>query len=184
MSKARSAPSSSARRRNERRFAESVGQHQRGQLDAAVRGYELILASDAQHVGALHYLALIRRQFGDMPQALTLLEKATRARDADASVWNSLGSLLRESGRLEEAVQALRRCVHLDPEHANGRFNLGLALLDAGDSAGAVQALAPVASEEWQRRGGLASVRIRAEPQRRDRRCARRLATHRTARRR
>ena len=48
---------------------------------------------------------------------------------------NNLGVVLRDLGRGEEAREAFRAAVALDPNLPIGRANLGQALVDAGEAA-------------------------------------------------
>ena len=50
-----------------------------------------------------------------------------------------MGSVYHAANRLEEAVTCYLRTVEINPDHAAAHSNLGLALFDLGDLAGAIQ---------------------------------------------
>ena len=50
----------------------------------------------------------------------------------NAKAQNNMGVVLRELGRLDDAVAAYNRAIELDPGDARAHYNLGLALDDLG----------------------------------------------------
>jgi len=67
-----------------------------------------------------------------------LMERSLAARP-DASYFNNLGNMLRECGRLDDAIAHYRRAVALRPDYPEAHNNLGNALRDARDPAEAMQ---------------------------------------------
>lgn len=83
-------------------------------------------------------LALIQRH--RLEEAKGLLGQVSQQDPADAEAWFLLGGL---NGRLAlpvEAVACLRKAIGLWPQHAPSYFNLGIALRDQRDYAGALAA--------------------------------------------
>ncbi|MBP7704111.1 MAG: tetratricopeptide repeat protein [Caulobacter sp.] len=78
---------------------------------------------------------------GRAQAALDLVGAAAAAPDASAEVLALHGRALRALGRDHEASLSLRRQVRRDPSARIGWYNLGAALGDLGDAAGAEQAL-------------------------------------------
>ncbi|MFO0956017.1 MAG: tetratricopeptide repeat protein [Isosphaeraceae bacterium] len=80
-------------------------------------------------------LAWKRKGRGDRAGAIADLRGAIAAKGPSAKRSNGLGMLLAEEGEWEEARRAFEEAFALDPE--NSRGNLGIALLNTGDPAGA-----------------------------------------------
>lgn len=76
-------------------------------------------------------------------EALTLLEEAARAAPGWPELMVNLAAARSEAGDYAGAAAAARAALALDSSLEGARFNLGLALLKAGDAAGAADALAP-----------------------------------------
>jgi len=134
----RPATLSPARRK---RLAQRVGEAARlqraGDLVAAEHVLRRVVDSDPRHAPALHALGLIAHRQGRREEAIAWLEQGARGHDADASLHNNLGNMLREAGRNGQAAAAYRAAVAHDPGHLNARFNLAALLLAEGDAEGA-----------------------------------------------
>jgi arabinofuranosyltransferase len=72
--------------------------------------------------------ALAARGLDD--EALTIFRELAAENDADG--WYNVGTILARRGVYEEAVDALRRALAVDPSMGPARHNLGLALARAG----------------------------------------------------
>jgi Flp pilus assembly protein TadD len=107
---------------------DAIAIHQRGDLDAAERGYRAALALSPSHPLATHFLGVSLYQRGRLEEALPLLEAAVAAVPQEAEFHNNLGLALAAADRNDEAVAAHRRALELKPDHAIAWSNLGLAL--------------------------------------------------------
>ena len=96
-----------------------------GQLDAAQRMYDGVLANYPEQPDALHYLGLLKQRRGDGEAALQLMKRSIDSAPGYAWMWNNLGNVLVEQQRVDEALAAYRQCVALDPEAADALSNLG-----------------------------------------------------------
>lgn len=76
----------------------------------------------------------------DFDRAIDLLARAVMADDGDADSKALLGVAYSQKGLHTQAKRALQAAVDLQPQNANFRFNLGVALERAGDSEGAAAA--------------------------------------------
>src|SRR5438128_388019 len=86
--------------------------------------------------------------WGQTPQpACRGPEELTRAAKAkpSAGVYDALGAYFAEKGQMGCALASFRTAVKLEPGSNEAHYNLGVALLQTGDAAGAVQQLQPVA---------------------------------------
>lgn len=81
------------------------------------------------------------------------LREATDDDDAGSSVLPALAEVHRRAGRPDEAEQVARRGLEFEPERADARVVLALALLDQGRSDAARSVLEPLASALLSRHG-------------------------------
>jgi len=94
--------------------------HRRGDLMAAMRGYEDVLRVESDHPDALHLMGVAMLQQGRAPDAERAIRQAITGRPRDSAFLGNLGEALRAQGRLKEAEQAYRQAISLDPRHAEG----------------------------------------------------------------
>src|SRR5262249_47530777 len=99
--------------------------------------YQEILARRPDHPDALHLLGLIAHQGNDHRRAAELMARAIELRPA-AGYYANLAEVWRALGRLDAAIECGRAALALRPDHPEALPDLGLALLEAGDAAGAV----------------------------------------------
>ena len=109
-------------------LAQGLAAHQAGQLDEAEAHYRAALASDPRHVDALHMLALVHAQRGDLATAERLIAQASAAAPHDAAIHFNHGNILLQGGRYAAALASYERAAALDPAHAGSHTNRGLAL--------------------------------------------------------
>ncbi len=69
---------------------------------------------------------------GSSLQAQTCYERALALRPKRVESHTGLGVVLRDQGRLEDAVARYERALALAPDHPETRNNLGVALADLG----------------------------------------------------
>jgi len=117
---------------------EGLTHHQAGRLGEAKTLYDAILNAQPGQPDAMHFLGLLACQLKQYDAGLALMERSLAARP-DASYFNNLGNMLRECGRLDDAIAHYRRAVALRPDYPEAHNNLGNALRDARDPAEAMQ---------------------------------------------
>src|SRR3954468_4805723 len=66
--------------------------HGAGRLDEAARLYELVLAQERRHAGALHGLGLVHAHQGRLGEAIKLLRRAADAAPRSAEAQADLGA--------------------------------------------------------------------------------------------
>jgi tetratricopeptide (TPR) repeat protein len=104
-------------------------------------------------------LAEERLERGDRDAALALLAGGERSASGDPRLPFRRGELLEEAGRLDEAIEAYRRAVDLDPTTGLVLYKLGRAYADAGDRHRAAYYL----EQSLLHLGDTSAVRKRAE---------------------
>lgn len=114
----------------EKRIAAGDAAGARGLLEQAIAAD----ASDARAHLDLGIVCEMERQPGC---AEANYQRAIELQGDLAEALNNLGVLLRDSGRLDEALGWLKRAAEANTESADAQMNLALALEDAGDAAAA-----------------------------------------------
>ncbi|RYD14403.1 MAG: tetratricopeptide repeat protein [Lysobacteraceae bacterium] len=112
--------------------------HRAGRFDEAERGYRACLREgDARAGAALGALLLQRERYAD---AVAVLEPVSRASPSDAGVATNLSVAYRRSGDGARAITEARRAADLAPGRASAWNALGLAALELGHVAEALDA--------------------------------------------
>ncbi|RQR47686.1 tetratricopeptide repeat protein [Burkholderia sp. Bp9140] len=117
---------------------QALAHHQAGRLAPAKALYDAILHAQPGQPDAMHFLGLLACQLKQYDAGLALMERSLAARP-DASYFNNLGNMLRECGRLDDAIAHYRRAVALRPDYPEAHNNLGNALRDAREPGEAMQ---------------------------------------------
>ena len=109
----------------------AIDHHQRGQLEQAESLYRKVLAQAPDDAEALHLFGVLLQQSGRLSEAIDTLNRAVAAA---AGVFRfNLGNALRAAARNDEAAQAYRTALDLQPDLVDARVNLANALLDQGE---------------------------------------------------
>jgi Flp pilus assembly protein TadD len=87
-----------------------------------------------------HQLGMLHVRTGRVESGLLLLRQAVDARPAESLYWGNYAAACLSIERSEEAVQAARKAVELDPQNFTAWQNLGFGLRDLGDHSGAAKA--------------------------------------------
>jgi len=102
---------------NEKRFEE------------AANAFERCLKLDLGNAKALDFLGLSDAALGKNPEALAAYRAAVATGTLELGPWLDLGTLLVDSGSLEEALPALSRAIELAPHDPDAHRELGKAYL-------------------------------------------------------
>ncbi|RZJ42438.1 MAG: tetratricopeptide repeat protein, partial [Brevundimonas sp.] len=110
-----------------------------GYLDIAEKLLLKFLAANPGHIEATNNLACVMRdqnRYGDAIETLRPLLQI----EADSPVlWNTLGTVLNDQGRLDEALTFFEEALRLDPAFAKARYNRANVRRPLGDVAGAIE---------------------------------------------
>jgi len=125
-------------------------------FERALDVLERVVAAGRATAGTWERLAACAQELDRPAEELRYREAAVDQAPEDPGLWRGLGVARRRTGRLQEAVTALREAVRLDAQDAAGAgIELGRALRELGDREGAAaayrQALArrPDRSDLW-----------------------------------
>jgi len=106
---------------------------QQGSIAEAEPIFRRVLELNPKNAFVLEQLAICQVQTGRLPDAAETLGRILRETAGDhPRIWFRLGAVLRSQGKLDEAVQALRRADDLAPNRAQYLRELFSALKDAG----------------------------------------------------
>ena len=109
----------------------AVGHHRAGRRAEAEAVCRRVLERDPNDAAALQLLGVMAQSQGRTAVAMKLMRLAVAA-PAGAEYHNSLGAVLADAGRREEAVDAFRRAVGLSPGYGEGWRNLAVTLAKGG----------------------------------------------------
>jgi tetratricopeptide (TPR) repeat protein len=138
----------------------AVQHHQAGRMAEAEGFYRQVLAIQPKHADALHLLGVVAAQTNRHDLAIKLIREAiavnpsaaefysnlgkayqAKGRPHDAMIaYNNLGNLLGAQRRFDEAVEAYRTAIRLDPNYAGAHYNMGIALWEKGEFDKAIDA--------------------------------------------
>lgn len=116
----------------ERVIGAAIEHHNAGRLDDAEAGYREVLAHDAQHVDALHFLGFIAFQRGELARAVELITRALALNPANPHAQQNLGNAYQALGDAARAAACFRKAMELKPQLVDAHFNLGIACRDLG----------------------------------------------------
>ena len=111
----------------------AIEHHRAGRLAEAERVYRQVLNVDPDFPDALHLLGVLATQSRRPDAGYELILKAISLAPGQADFYSSLGSSLRDMGRLNEAVAAFRESIALDPENPKNHRQLGQAMFLANN---------------------------------------------------
>jgi cellulose synthase operon protein C len=140
-------------------FLSLVGQQRQAAKDnaGAASAYRAALEIEPDNVVVLNNLAWLLNEQG-RPEARDLAERAYRLAPLNASVVDTLGSVVLKQGDTARGLLLLRQATNLAPQDPRMRLNLARALAKSGDKAGARREV-----EQVVKRDPRAPVRAEAE---------------------
>lgn len=106
--------------------------HSSGQFDVARYLYQAVLAQSPANFDALHHLGMVETQAGNLPAAITLLERAAKAEPRVPDVHNNLAYALQRIGRPQDALASYERALTIRPDDLDVLNNLGMLLRTLG----------------------------------------------------
>jgi Tfp pilus assembly protein PilF len=98
----------------------------------AIQAYESILELEPKRVGALHRLAVLQTQQGNVSGAEQRFQEAFKLADKHAGLHNDYGYFCYLQGKHELAIEHLKTALTLDPKMREVHNNLGLVLASTG----------------------------------------------------
>ena len=116
---------------------------QAGNIDTARALCQQALNADPQDRAALHLLVKIYRRLNEIPQLLDTLYALQKLEPDNVAVLGEIGRVHQGAGRFDEAQQAYRQTIALQPGHVRAFYNLAMItkLATDGPEVTALQAL-------------------------------------------
>ena len=92
--------------------------HRKGDLKDAETLYRRILEVAPDYADAIHFYGVLLHHRDRSDEAIAMIERSIALEPAPGR-YNNLGNALVERGRLEQAIDAYRRSIELDPTNAD-----------------------------------------------------------------
>lgn len=108
---------------------QAIAALERGQLDQARSGFQVVLQHDPQQFDSLHLLGVIAMRQGDLPQAIELITQAVSIYQDVPEAYTNLGIACMESKQPEQAVAHFAQAIALEPANPELHFAKGNALM-------------------------------------------------------
>lgn len=128
------------------------------QPESAMAAYQRALDLQPGYAVAAQNLSVLLANHGNAQEGEHLLRQLPRTIAQESGVLFHLGEMLRLQGKLEEAHAAYGECLERDPEDAELRLGVGLALLGAGQADHALTVLLPLLAMSPDYAPGLVAV--------------------------
>jgi tetratricopeptide (TPR) repeat protein len=122
-------------------FTAAVHEQQQGQLRAAARDYEALLARAPDRVDALSNLGLVYGELGNYDGAIALLSKAIRLAPAQSNIRLNLAMTHFQAKRYRDAAVQAGQVVSAQPSSALAHYICGLALLKTNQLGAGIEQL-------------------------------------------
>lgn len=106
-------------------FRQAVLHLQKGQLHQSEQAHRRVLARTPRHAPSLHHLGLIAFKGADRSKAVDYIRQSVAIDPAYHQAWLNLAVILGELNRVDEAIDACRRCMALQPANAEPQNVLG-----------------------------------------------------------
>jgi len=132
----------------EARFAAALRLANDDRLQAAADTFAALVREAPQHAPSRQLLGVVLQRLGQPAQALTELDAAARLLPRNAQIACLRSESLLDLGRVDEAIDAARAVLAIDPALTPARLRLGLALLAARQPRAAIDELERVLAEQ------------------------------------
>jgi tetratricopeptide (TPR) repeat protein len=106
--------------------------HQAGLLTQAEVCYRQVLAVQPNHADGLHLLGVLAHQGGRPEAAIELIRLALQQHDYNPVYRTNLAVVLRDQGKIDEAIAEARKAIQLKADLADAHCVLGAALHSQG----------------------------------------------------
>ncbi|CAH6780329.1 Ogt [Phodopus roborovskii] len=101
--------------------------------------YNTALRLCPTHADSLNNLANIKREQGNIEEAVRLYRKALEVFPEFAAAHSNLASVLQQQGKLQEALMHYKEAIRISPTFADAYSNMGNTLKEMQDVQGALQ---------------------------------------------
>ena len=98
--------------------------HRSNKSSRALDEMEHLLASDPRSPSYRNMTAVILSRVGEYQRSSALYDQLLKEYPANAKIWLSYGHVLKTEGRLDDCIEAYRKCIDRDPEFGEAYWSL------------------------------------------------------------
>jgi len=109
-------------------FQTALEHHLAGRFPEAEEQYQQILQAEPGHAEVLYLLGVMANQLGKHEIAIGYLLKAIANNNSNHAYFCTLGNVLKNINRLDDAANCYRQSLSLKPDHVEALFNLANVL--------------------------------------------------------
>lgn len=109
----------------QKRMAEAIAFHQKGDLAAAQELYGSVIRSDPNHADALHLSGIIAYQIGKYSIAISMIIRAIRNQPQIPQYHANLGTVFQAAEQYEKAAKCYQKAIHINPDYVEAYYNMG-----------------------------------------------------------
>ncbi|MFL2770103.1 MAG: tetratricopeptide repeat protein [Rhodospirillaceae bacterium] len=120
---------------------QGVEHHSLGNLDAALRSYENVLAIDSNQADALHLLGVIHAQSKRPNDAISLINRAIQERPGFSEALFNLGRIYQAQNKPQDAINTFVRAARFQEGYTKAWLSLAIVYADVGMYEEALSAL-------------------------------------------
>ena len=113
-------------------FAQGLGLHQQGQLEAAKLLYQQVLSIKPAHSDALQLMGTLALQQMQYDSAIEWFQRSLKFNGRNPNALNNLGLSYKNLGRFAEALQAFDRALSAQKGFPDAQFNRASVLAELG----------------------------------------------------
>lgn len=117
----------------------AAGLYESGNYKQVIALCEKVLPDSRQYADAQQLIGLAKDKLGDKPAAVRHLSRAAELDSANSKLQSSLGGVLAQLGRVEEAAKAHRAALDADSKNTYVLYGLGRIAEDAGQQKPALR---------------------------------------------
>ena len=112
---------------------------QKGKCDAALTLLDALVKKDPKQAELYNLRATCLSKMGKDEEALEWNEQAISHMETSATYWSNKGLILQKLERNNEAQEAFKHALHLEPDHFLATYNLGNLFIESD----------PACAREW-----------------------------------
>lgn len=111
----------------------------RGDDDAGLKKFQVVIEAEPEHAGALYWSGIALSNKGKAVEADDMFRGAIQADPHYARAYNAIGIRYLENHAESEAMAVFREAIRLNPNDPEAHHNLGLVMMGMGNDQAAIE---------------------------------------------